>query len=97
MAEPAEILIPMFEGNSFRQWRAMYDQYFRLEEENRSEDVVLGIKTQEKNHGGREDLKLLDGPLKQSRKKETKEESEREKETKEVRKLLVNTSHCKNP
>ncbi|RDX95665.1 hypothetical protein CR513_21780, partial [Mucuna pruriens] len=46
-----------------------------LEEENRSADEVLGIKIQEKNHGGTEESKWVDGPRKESR-TAIKEESE---------------------
>lgn len=48
------------------------------EEENRSGDEVLGINSQQKNHGSREKTKLLDRPRKESR-KTTNAELEREK------------------
>lgn len=40
MAEQTKISFPVYDGNVCQQWRAKCEQYFMLEEENRSADEV---------------------------------------------------------
>ncbi|TKY45939.1 hypothetical protein E2542_SST30033 [Spatholobus suberectus] len=76
MPKPPKIPFTMFDGNGYQHWRTKCEQYFILEEEIKNEDKVLGIKSQEKNHGGKEKSKLVDGQLKNQEQQLKKKQKE---------------------